>query len=328
MTALPTPSLGPESDEMLRKEARAWVRLLMSGQVSQWDALAFNRWRGSSDRHGAAFAEARKEWQLMKPAIGQVLAGDGTVVRRADVARAGRRAFFGAAAGAAATAAVAVIHPPFGLWPAVDQWGADFDTGPGEQRHVVVADRVDIVLNTRTRVRREVADGRPVGIEVLDGETAIDMETASGPFVVRAAAGTSTGSAARFQVRRTGGRACVTCLAGTVRVEHPAGTRVLAAGQQISYDGRLLEDTVAVRGDDAAAWRKGMLVFRQDRLADVIAEINRYRAGRVVLLADALSDSAVSGRFSIKELDAALLQIQHSFSLTARALPGGVVILS
>jgi len=102
----------------------------------------------------------------------------------------------------------------------------------------------------------------------------------------------------------------------------------LAAGQQISYDERLLEDTVAVRSDDAAAWRKGMLVFRQDRLAGVIAEINRYRAGRVVLLADALSDSAVSGRFSIKELDAALLQIQHSFALTARVLPGGVVILS
>ena len=327
MTALPTPSLGPESDETLRKEARAWVRLLMSGQVSQWDALAFNRWRGSSDRHGAAFAEARREWQLMKPAIGQVLVADGATARRAGESRAGRRAFLGAAAGAAATVA-AVLHPPFGLWPALEHWGADFDTGPGEQRHVAVADRVDIVLNTRTRVRREVADGRPVGIEVLDGETAIDMETAPGPFAVRAAAGTSTGSAARFQVRRTGGRACVTCLAGTVRVEHPAGTRVLAAGQQISYDERLLEDTVAVRGDDAAAWRKGMLVFRQDRLADVIAEINRYRAGRVVLLADALSDSAVSGRFSIKELDAALLQIQHSFALTARVLPGGVVILS
>lgn len=333
MTVLPAPPAGPESDEMLRKQARAWVRLLMSGQVSQWDALAFNRWRCSSDRHGEAFAQARREWQLMRPAIGQVLAGDTALGGRrgrprAAATPAGRRAFFGVAAGAVAGAVAVVVQPPFGLWPAMDQWGADFDTGPGEQRHVAVADHVDIVLNTRTRVRRQAAGGQPAGMEVLEGEIAVDLDAAGAPFLVRAGAGTSVGRAGSFQVKLTEGRSCVTCLAGTVRVEHPAGVRVLAARQQVSYDGRQLADIAPVTREDALAWRQGMLVFRRDRLADVIAEINRYRAGRVVLLAGGLDDSAVSGRFSIKALDAALLQIQHSFALTARALPGGIVLLS
>ena len=180
----------------------------------------------------------------------------------------------------------------------------------------------------QNRVRRQAAGGQPAGMEVLEGEIAVDLDAAGAPFLVRAGAGTSVGRAGSFQVKLTEGRSCVTCLAGTVRVEHPAGVRVLAARQQVSYDGRQLADIAPVTREDALAWRQGMLVFRRDRLADVIAEINRYRAGRVVLLAGGLDDSAVSGRFSIKALDAALLQIQHSFALTARALPGGIVLLS
>ncbi|OVZ57908.1 hypothetical protein CDO44_16125 [Pigmentiphaga sp. NML080357] len=333
MNTPPTHDHGHALDESLRREARAWLRLFASGKVSQWDAMSFNRWRAASDRHGAAFDEARREWRLLGPAIGSLLAGDPAVAgahRRAVQAdrRQQRRAFIGAAAGAAAVVAVAAVHPPFGLWPAIADWDADFGTGPGERQRIVVADGVDVELNTRTRVRRQVADGRDVGIELIQGEAAIDLPETPAPFVVLAGSGRSIARAAHFQVKCVADTVSVTCIDGSVRIEHPAGVRTLHARQQLAYGERGLGGTQPAVPEDASAWRRGMLVFRQARLAEVIEEINRYRAGRVVLMAKEMSDNKVSGRFSTRDLEAVLLQIQHSFALNARTLPGGVVILS
>jgi transmembrane sensor len=48
----------------------------------------------------------------------------------------------------------------------------------------------------------------------------------------------------------------------------------------------------------------------------------------VVLMATAVRDKTLSARFKLASLDTALLQIERSFGLSARALPGGVLLLS
>ena len=106
------------------------------------------------------------------------------------------------------------------------------------------------------------------------------------------------------------------------------GARTLQAGQQVVYDAASIGGATGVQGADVSAWRTGVLVFRQTPLAHVVAEINRYRPGRVVLLARGLADRAVSGRFAIASLDTVLVQIQRSYDLSARSLPGGVLVLS
>lgn len=75
-------------------------------------------------------------------------------------------------------------------------------------------------------------------------------------------------------------------------------------------------------------WQRGVINFRQAALADVVSEINRYRPGRLVLMADALLQKPVSGRFRIDEMDKAIGQIQRLFHLNATSLPGGIVILA
>ncbi|WP_198086656.1 hypothetical protein [Variovorax sp. E3] len=60
----------------------------------------------------------------------------------------------------------------------------------------------------------------------------------------------------------------------------------------------------------------------------MLDEINRYRPGRVVLMVDALRGKTVTATFKLDRLDLALLQMQHSFSLSARSLPAGVLVLS
>ncbi|MCR6475154.1 DUF4880 domain-containing protein [Variovorax sp. ZS18.2.2] len=322
--------------DALPAEARAWLRLLASGDVKASDAEAFKRWLHSSEAHRAAFNEAKQRWAAMKPLAGEFLrtrpAAAATHERALQGGRNfGRRAFLGAAASAAAmagVAGVAVVNSPGGLWPALGDGGADDRTAVGEQRALALAPRIQVTLNTQTRIRRESAAGQLTGIDLLSGEAAVDLLAEGGAFGVAAGTGRSLAHAGRFEVRHLEGKVCVTCIEGTVRIEHPAGVRALLAGQQAVYDAQSLSGIARVALENVSAWRRGELVFEQTRLAEVLAEINRYRAGRVLLMNSAAGDKRVSGRFRLASLDSALSQLEHTFGLRQRSLPGGLLLLS
>lgn len=339
----------------LQREAQAWLRRLASGAATQRDLQGLRRWQATSPAHAQAFAEARRLWNALDPAIGQMLKDNPALraehtqpvqpvqpVRPERRPVLARRAFLGTALSAAGVAgATALVYPPLGLWPSASEWNADFRTATGEQRSVVLADGVDLLLNTQTSVQRRTQDGRTVGIELIAGETAVDLGGAASapgtpgvarpapqPFGVVAGAGRIDAQAGRFEVRYLHGSACVTCIEGSVRVSHAMGARVLQARQQLVYDAASFGAPADIQPADASAWRTGVLVFRQTPLSRVVDEINRYRPGRVVLLARGLADRAVSGRFAIAALDTVLVQIQRSYDLDARSLPGGVLVLS
>lgn len=318
----------------LEREARVWLRLLSSAEVKPWDAEGFKRWLGTSAAHREAFNEVKQRWSAMKPLAGEFLRSHPAEAARHDAAVGGRprhnrRAFLGAAMSAAAVAGVAIVYPPARLWPSPAEWGADYRTGTGEMRAITLASQVSVTLNTQTSIRQQtVQDAGRAGIDLLNGEAAVDMKAGSAQFSVVAGAGRAIASGASFEVRYLDGRACVTCIEGEVRVEHPAGTRILRAREQLLYDAALLSGVANVELAHVSAWRHGELVFDSTRLAAVIDEINRYRAGRVVLMNDSVRDSAVSGRFLVASLDSALTQLQHTFDLTARQLPGGLLVLS
>jgi transmembrane sensor len=335
------------SPDQLRREAQAWLRCLRSGKATDQDADAFLRWRARGPEHVAALADAQRCWNALGPAIGQMLERDavsgsvsvsdsGSVAggdARATGKRAapawGRRAFIGGAAGAIAAAGLAtVVYSPLNLWPNVGEWRADYRTRPGEQRQIALTDNVSVDLNTSTAIARQNVDGHTAGIELVAGEAAIDLREPGRAFSVSAGVGRSTAQAGRFEVRHTDTSTCVTCVQGALRVDHPLGTRNLAAGQQLVYRSDALGDAAQADLAEVSAWRKGILVFHLTPLPKVIDEINRYRPGRVVLLNTEFNDRKMSGYFSIRSLNVVLSQIQHTYGLSARKLPGGLVLLS
>lgn len=334
-----TPVHDPAIDaEKARHEAWEWLRLFHSGTVKPHDAERFKRWVAGSASHAAAFSKARAQWTVIGPASAELLRtnAEAAAFHKGHLPRPvlPRRAFLGAAAGAAAmagVAGVAVFHPPLGLWPAPAEWSADYRTATGEQLLVSLTERVQVTLNTQTRIRRQTAGDETTGIDLLAGEAAIDLpgvDSGGRPFGVAAGVGRSVADAGRFEVRYLQGKVCVTCIDGAVRVEHPAGTRELRARQQAVYDGSSVSSVALVGAANLSAWRKGELVFTQARLSDVLDEINRYRPGRVMLMNAAARNRPVTGSFYIASLDLALAQLQYAFDLEARSLPGGVIVLS
>jgi transmembrane sensor len=324
------------SPEEIERQAWTWLRLLTSGEPKAWDIEGFRRWVRVDPARRAVFNEVRRRWEEIKQPAGLLQREEATAARpalergtRRRGPMAGRRALLGGAVGAVAAAGVAVACPPLGLWPAPDEWRADDRTGAGEQRTLALADRISVTLNTRTSVRRQMDDGgETVGLDLLAGEAAIDLKGAGRAFGVTAGAGRSLADSGQFEVRYLDGKVCVTCVDGTLRLEHPAGSQVLRARQQAVYDGHAVSGIANVEPAQVSAWRSGELLFSQARLADVVEEINRYRSGRVVLMNDRVRNKTVNGRFAIASLDLALEQLQLSFGLKARSLPGGLLFLS
>ncbi len=320
------------SADELAQEARIWLRRLTSGHATQWDAEAFQHWQRTSAEHRRAFDEAKRQWQLLRPAIGALLQTDPAVAARFQRPSSrrplSRRAFLGAGLGVAAAAGILAVSSPLGLWPALDDWQADYRTATGEQRTVALAERVNVMMNTGTRIQRQDSHGKAVGMVLLSGEAAIDLTGTDHPFNVVAGKGRSIANLTRFEVLNLDDRVKVTCIDGAVQVEHPAGARLLHGGQQTVYNAHAISRVFSVDLAVASAWRQGELVFKQTSLPAVLEEINRYRPGHVFLMGTPVADDTISGRFAIANLDAALLQIQRSFNLHARSLPGGVLILS
>lgn len=320
------------SSDPVSRQAHAWVRRLATGEATVADAQALKRWCETSPQHAAAFAKAQKLWKDFDPAGRELLQREKTSewVREAKTERfVSRRAFLGGALTATAAAAtVAAIHPPLGLWTPASEWGADYRTGTGEQKRVSVSDHVWVALNTQTSIALQNA-GSQRGIRLIAGEAEIEHNALDGkPFAVEAGDGRiRPRGSARFDVRAGKGEVCVTCLAGEVEVEQGGRRQTLRQNQRVFYGERGLRSPIGVDPSIVSAWREGAVVFRHTPLSEAVAEINRYRPGRVVLLDKRLGANLVSGRFSIRDMDQVIAQIREAFDVRVTSLPGNVVLL-
>ena len=303
---------------VIQKEAQAWVVRLASGQVSERDAQVFRHWCARSRAHATAFAEARAVWGAMAPAAR-------AVKRAQQPVNVARRAWLGGAV--AASLALLVLRPPTDLWPAVAGLAADYATGTGEQREVALDGGVLVQMNTQTRFDAAPVQDGTAALVLLAGEAEFQAGLRGAARLrVQAGDGSVSAGSARFNIRLFGQEVCVTCLAGRLRVVQNGNDAELAAGEQLRYRPAHFGITRAVRAGEVSAWRQRLLVFKQSTLADVVAEVNRYRPGKLILNNEVLGKTRVQASFSLDRLDDVIALIQDAYGARVTRLPGGIVL--
>jgi len=303
--------------DALAREARAWVVRLTSGAATDADAWQLHLWRDRSPAHDAAFREAVRLWNH----AGLAAASLETPAPRAM----GRRPVLLAASGAAAAAALVVAGSRAGWVPSLAELTADHRTRTGEQRRLVLEDGSTIEMNTQTSLSVSYTPGAR-HVALIAGEAAFSVtRDPARPFTVAAAGGKTTVLGTVFTIRHEEDAVRVACLSGRVSVARD-GAVELGAGERVRYGAAGL-GTVGPAPDAEASWRGGMLVFRNTPLAAVVAEINRYRPGHVLLLGRGQAASQVSGVFHISRPDEMLAHVARVSGLAATPLPGGIVIL-
>jgi transmembrane sensor len=239
-----------------------------------------------------------------------------------------RRAVLGGGLAAAAAAGYAVVQPPLGLWPSLQELSADYRTAKGEQRKVQVTPGVSLDLNTQTSIALRSLQSQPT-IELISGEVLVSAQRpATGSLVLLAAGGQIAASEAQFNAQCFDAAVSVTCLEGTIDVQHSGQSARIGKGQQLAYSRAGIGTSVSVDPAQVTAWQSGLLIFRDRPLAAVVEEVNRYRPGKIVIVSAELRQRAVNGDFEIKKLDSFVTQVEQLFGAHATSLPGGLVLLS
>lgn len=326
----------PDPADNAHDTASAWLLRLRSGNAGAADVDAFERWCADDPQ---AAHRLRDTWSTLRTAAAELAheerasgAAWAGVARRERAIRTGRRAFVGFAV--AAGASWLALRPPLGLWPSLGELAADYRTGTGEQRRIALSSRVTVEMNTQTRLD-VIATQAERGVELVAGEAEIDAPPAVAgrvaglqPVTVVAGRGRLRAEVARFNVRRIDDQVCVTCLSGTVALDHPGGRRALGANEQVTYDDRRVQPVARIDPGAVTAWRRGMLVFNGVPLSGVIDEINRYRRGKVVLRNASLGANRMQAQFPISRLDDVIDMLGHLYGAHVTRLPGNIVLLS
>lgn len=195
---------------------------------------------------------------------------------------------------------------------------------PGRRGSVSLEDGSTVHLNAGTvlAVRVDAASRR---VELVRGEAVFDVaKDPARPFVVEAGGARAAALGTVFMVRRLRDRAArVTVLEGRVAVAAGAAELELHADESVEATGASLGPRRAVDAEDAAAWRRGMLVFREQALDEVLAEIDRYTPYRIDAQLGSSAAERVTGTFFIDRPDESLSALIQSFGLVAVASEPG-----
>lgn len=304
--------------DALKSEATTWIVRLTSGTATAADANALKQWRATSGAHEKAFREAALVWNTLGPALEERLQPARAVLTR-------RRVLF-AGGLAASSAGVAVALSALGILPSLDMMLADYSTAIGEQRTFQLPDGSTAMLDGGSALSIHFS-GDARRATLMTGAAVFDVaQDAARPFRVSAGSGETTGPGASFTVKLDVEDVSVECLRGRIQVEC-LGSADLDPGEAVRYSQYGLRPKDKMDVETAAAWRKGLLIFNDRSLADVVSDLNRHRKGKVIVARSALGARRVSGVFHLDRPEEILAHLEATMQTQPVSLPGGVVLL-
>ena len=326
--ALPAPMLEAAAD---------WHACLREPEPDAGLAVArksdFDRWIAADPRHAQAYARIERLWVKLEAPVAEVMRSDPAAAVPDGQRRHWSAALLPRPAWAAASLAFLLLVGAFQIDDVVTSLRSDHRTAVGERASLELDDGSRVTLNTDSAITVEMSPERRQ-VELLHGEAWFDVAADTDrPFVVATAAGCIRVTGTSFGVRLDDNAAVVALIEGELDLrtgegpDDTAPSLTLTAGHQarLSPDGAF--GPTALNRAEATAWLHGQIVFFDTPLADVVAELNRYRAGRIVILDGSLDGLTVSGVFPTDNPDVGLDAIASTLPVQVTRLTDLLVIL-
>jgi transmembrane sensor len=179
-----------------------------------------------------------------------------------------------------------------------------YQTGHGQQRSYLLADRSVVHLNTDSGITIRYSK-QERSVSLSRGEAVFDVAHESArPFRVTTNAAQIIDVGTRFDVRLTEAATLITVIEGQVEVRSAsAGPNSDAlhvrAGQQARVtDGGMMFPPASVDAGRATAWLHRQISFDREPLEKVAAEFNRYAMKSIAITTPELRGLRVSGIFT------------------------------
>ena len=181
-----------------------------------------------------------------------------------------------------------------------------YSTAVGERSTIDLSDGSVMVLNTASSAE-VVYTHTERTVRLLQGQALFTVAHGQpAPFRVYAGDRVITAVGTVFDVRLEGERVQVAMIEGTVRVDAPPSRpsvtetgETLSAGETLTAGPQEPVRVKVANVERLASWRSGLLTFEDTRLADAIAEINRYTMHPLTLADASTGNYRVSGTFRV-----------------------------
>jgi transmembrane sensor len=276
----------PAASEIREDQAIAWLVRLTSGEANGEDWRALEAWLEADPanmlelaRLEALWAEFDDKAEALKRGLDAMDAAS-TVVpltlrRKVEPS-------FPSPMRWAAAAAVALMVGGAGLAAFIHAQPTTYQTGRGEIRHIALADGSLIDLNGGSKLAVRY-DGHARHVRMDDAEASFDVaKDQARPFLIAAGGEQIRVVGTAFDVTHHDGQVVVTVRRGVVQVARSGANgslsdviRVPAGFQLTRQDGVGGAQIKAVDPEDAFAWRGHRLIYHDQTLAFVAADLNR-----------------------------------------------------
>jgi transmembrane sensor len=311
-----------------RDAAADWLVRLSSPATGEADWTAFDAWLTASPARQQAYDEAMALWSefdAVAPVLKREL--DARPQRRSED-WGGRRSTWGwtLATGLAAAALVAAIVP----WSDLTASTTVYQTAKGERRQITLADGSHIDMNAGSRLSVRLG-GKDRRVTMDDAEAVFDVaKDASRPFLITAGDRTVRVVGTQFNVRRRDGVQSVTVSRGVVEVMPVAGAGKryrLTVGQRLDHvEGASDSRLRTASPEDVESWRSGRLIYRDEPLANVAADLCRYTTVPVRVADARTGQIAFSGVLTTDQGDGIVRSLALLAPVTSTRTKDGILL--
>lgn len=325
------------------EEAAIWLVKLDNGNLSQEDKNDLRNWLSKDKKHQIALQAMADTWDDMDEMLNFNVSED-------SAEKVSLMPVFAPFAKSIFLAASVCCFAIF-LWLSTPQ-NVDtytYQTSIGQQSDKRLDDGSMIHLNTNSHVEVAYTDDKRV-IKLTKGEALFDvMHDPGRPFIVYAGNRLVQAVGTKFVVHLKPKKIEVIVTDGKVKLSQVSADASLNDIRELDSVSINKGDLFVAKGEQAVAeldqapelvdihesrleqelsWLDGRLVFENEKLSDIIREINRYSDINIILNDADLNQLKISGRFELGDSKALIEAIELAFNVTSHPVDSKSVLLT
>lgn len=309
------------SEDDVHTRAEYWFARLRAADCSAPERREFDSWQTAAPANAAAYMRTRQLWEDIAgltddPDIAQWRASAHLASRRPR-----RYSAWRIAIGAAAALFFGVVGTRYFVSPTMQGSQRIYQTARGEQSRLTLEDGSHLTLNTDTRLGVRI-DARSREVELIRGEAMFEVAHENmRPFRVKVGGTVITDLGTSFNVRSEADYTQVTLIEGRAQIERDSGkqTAELSPGDQLTAGVALWKKQTVANLAPITNWTSGRLVFHATPLRDVVAQVNRYGPGHLVIGDSSIESLEITGDFRIGNTQSLVRALQSAFPVRVQA---------
>lgn len=294
-------------DPKILAEAVDWFIKISDEPLDQAQQIQFENWKNQSPAHVLAWQKTEKLQQRLQCIPNQI--SKKTLKHSQRSVPIGKLALL---------FACSTLLGSIAYFNQKNAWLADYRTTYGEQRHIILEDGTNIILNSKTAFDVNYsAEARQIVLHY--GEIMVETGKESAqhyrPFTVLGKHGSIQALGTKFDVQQQAQNTKVAVLEHAVKITTADSGQqyTIVAGQQTDFNSINISKHNQLQYENLM-WHKGLIIANRITLQDFANRLHQYY-GVNIEVNDHIANMLISGTYPSNDLDRLLATLQETYQI-------------